>query len=333
MSNEDAATLATFSASTTVGVTDLPSGFTSAGAFQFGLTDYGMTIDPGITINITVASSYEGRNLTIYSKTPGGSWAYLTGCTVSGNICTFTTEHLSDFSAAQGSSSGSSGGSATVASYCSSVTYGDWASCVNGVQTRSVTSQSPSGCSLTTTQSMSAQRTCGTNNNNNNNNTNTNTTGNNKVVAFKSTVGYVGKLKGGNGDIYYIENGIKHRFLNPTVMKSWFFKSDAASTKGVDWAKAKVKEISASDYNALIMGSDVSVKNGGNFLIQFGVGTTIYAVGLNSELYKIDSPSTAKKLFGNTWGKKVVIFPGGYNNDGRYSPISGTLTGTSKLPF
>ncbi|MFA6919330.1 MAG: hypothetical protein WC244_04475, partial [Patescibacteria group bacterium] len=211
MSNEDAATLATFSASTTVDITDLPSDMTSIGAFQFGLTDYGMTIDPGIVINITVGTTYNGRYIPIYSKEPDGDWVLTYSCEVANGICSFTATSLSDFAAATvttptNSSSGGGGGGGYV--YNSNI---------------------PSITATVTNPTINP------------------TTKASLVVPFKSTVGYVGKLKGGNGDIYYIENGIKHRFLNPTVMKSWFFKSDAASTKGVDWAKAKVKEISASD--------------------------------------------------------------------------------------
>lgn len=142
--------------------------------------------------------------------------------------------------------------------------------------------------------------------------------------------GSVIKVKGGV-DIYYVEGGQKHRFLNPTVLKSWYFKSDAASSAGVDFAKVGLKEVEAADFNALPTGSDVTVRPG-TFLVQFGLATAIYAVGPSAELYKVDSPATAAKLFGSNWGKKVVVFPSNYNNVNRYGPVAGTLTSSSKLP-
>lgn len=142
--------------------------------------------------------------------------------------------------------------------------------------------------------------------------------------------GSVIKVKGGV-DIYYVEGGQKHRFLNPTVLKSWYFKSDAASSAGVDFSKVGLKEVDAADFNALPTGSDVTVRPG-TFLVQFGLATAIYAVGPSAELYKVDSPATAAKLFGANWGKKVVVFPSNYNNVNRYGPVAGTLTSSSKLP-
>ncbi|MFA6422379.1 MAG: hypothetical protein WCV92_03210 [Candidatus Buchananbacteria bacterium] len=139
-------------------------------------------------------------------------------------------------------------------------------------------------------------------------------------------------IKSASGvDIYYVEGGQKHRFLNPTVLKSWYFKSDAASSAGVDFSKVNVQIVNATDFNALPTGSDVTVRPG-TFMIQFGLATTIYAVGPNAELYKVDSPATAAKLFGSNWGKKVVVFPSNYNNINRYGPVAGTLTSTSLLP-
>jgi hypothetical protein len=46
-------------------------------------------------------------------------------------------------------------------SYCSTVVYGDWKACANGMQYRDVLSQSPSSCSLTTTQQSVRSQACG----------------------------------------------------------------------------------------------------------------------------------------------------------------------------
>lgn len=57
------------------------------------------------------------------------------------------------------SSSGGGGGATT--NYCTSVTYGNWATaCFNGVQFRSPLTQTPTGCTLTTAQQAAEQRAC-----------------------------------------------------------------------------------------------------------------------------------------------------------------------------
>jgi len=57
------------------------------------------------------------------------------------------------------SSGGGGGGGSTT--YCSSVTYTDWsASCFGTVQSRSVLTSTPNGCTLTSAQQTAAQRTC-----------------------------------------------------------------------------------------------------------------------------------------------------------------------------
>ena len=59
------------------------------------------------------------------------------------------------------SSGGGGGGSSTT--YCSSVTYADWATtCFNNIQYRSVSASTPSGCTMTSAQQLAAQRTCPT---------------------------------------------------------------------------------------------------------------------------------------------------------------------------
>lgn len=60
------------------------------------------------------------------------------------------------------SSGGGGGGGGGSTTYCSAVTYSAWGACVGGQQNRSVASQSPSGCTLTTTQQISLQQTCTT---------------------------------------------------------------------------------------------------------------------------------------------------------------------------
>jgi hypothetical protein len=58
-----------------------------------------------------------------------------------------------------GGGGGGGGGGSSIA-YCSSVTYSAWGSCVGSLQSRSVLSSTPSGCTLTTSQQLAAQQSC-----------------------------------------------------------------------------------------------------------------------------------------------------------------------------
>lgn len=57
-------------------------------------------------------------------------------------------------------SGGGGGGGGSLITYCSSVTYAAWGTCVGGLQTRSVLTSTPSGCTLTTSQQLAAQQNC-----------------------------------------------------------------------------------------------------------------------------------------------------------------------------
>ncbi|RLC38134.1 hypothetical protein DRH27_02980, partial [Candidatus Falkowbacteria bacterium] len=52
------------------------------------------------------------------------------------------------------------GGSGPTISYCTSVEYGDWESCLDGSQSREVVSKIPEGCRLTGTQEIDKSRAC-----------------------------------------------------------------------------------------------------------------------------------------------------------------------------
>jgi hypothetical protein len=52
------------------------------------------------------------------------------------------------------------GGGGTVTTTCSSVVYGDWGTCINGIQYRNVVSQSSSSCLLSTSQQLDRSRNC-----------------------------------------------------------------------------------------------------------------------------------------------------------------------------
>ena len=146
--------------------TGLPSNFTSIAGLQFGLPNLGLTVDPAITIEVNVGSSYNGQSLKIYRKDAGGSWANTgTTCLVASGICSFTTTHLSSFAVGKtvttSSSSNSSGGGG-IAVYCNEVVYGNWSTCINGFQYRDVVSKTPTLCNLSTSQQLSRTRICTT---------------------------------------------------------------------------------------------------------------------------------------------------------------------------
>jgi len=71
------------------------------------------------------------------------------GYTLSGSTCN-----------ANSSGGGGGGGGGTSASSCTGVTYSAWTACVNGRQTRTVATQTPSGCSLTSVQQIAVSQTC-----------------------------------------------------------------------------------------------------------------------------------------------------------------------------
>jgi len=142
------------------------SNVTVAGsALSFGMPNLDLTVNPAITITLNVGSGHDGQTLNVYRKDANGTWSAATSCTVSGTSCSFTTTHLSSFVAGNASSNGSSGGGGggTVAQACTSVVYGDYASaCFAGYQYRSVTSRTPSNCSLTAAQIEASSRACTT---------------------------------------------------------------------------------------------------------------------------------------------------------------------------
>ena len=66
--------------------------------------------------------------------------------------------HLYTINIPSGGGGGGGGGGSTT--YCSSVTYAAWGTCVGNLQTRSVLTSTPGGCTLTTNQQIEAQRAC-----------------------------------------------------------------------------------------------------------------------------------------------------------------------------
>lgn len=123
---------------------------------------------------------------------------------------------------------------------CSSASFGEWGVCINGFQYRDVVSQSPSNCTLTTSQQLSRSKICGApdnessndNSNNQNQNQNQNQNSNSKpvdVIAViqveKSLVSKVNtqlanRLAGhillqveNNGQAWYVEPVVKEKIF------------------------------------------------------------------------------------------------------------------------
>ncbi len=87
-------------ATSTVSISDIPSGYSSKGIISFGDSSHSLSSNNPIVIQIPINSSYNGLTLVIFRKEPGESWIN-TGitCAVSNGICQFTTTQLSEFSA------------------------------------------------------------------------------------------------------------------------------------------------------------------------------------------------------------------------------------------
>jgi hypothetical protein len=133
---------------------------TTYGDLQFGLPDLGLTINPAISISLPVPGVANGTVLKVYRKSPdSSSWVQFASCTVASEICTFSTNRLSQFAAGTPVSSGG-GGSVVVASPCTEVSYDEWGSCVNGMQYRNLLGQVPSGCTLTAEQQSARSKVC-----------------------------------------------------------------------------------------------------------------------------------------------------------------------------
>lgn len=148
-----------------VSTTDLTGITVAGGAMSFGIPNLDLTVSPAITIAITVGTSYNGQNLSVYRKDATGTWGSVGSCTVSGGICSFTTTHLSSFatgtSTSSSSSSSAGGGGSSNSVACSSVTYGAYsAACFNGYQYRNVEARTPSNCTLTAAQQEAAKKAC-----------------------------------------------------------------------------------------------------------------------------------------------------------------------------
>ena len=78
-----------------------------AGAVSVGIADLHLTFDHNITVTIPVGSSYNNQDLNIYYQEAGETtWSSGLSCHVSGGLCTFQTNHATDYSAGDEPASG-----------------------------------------------------------------------------------------------------------------------------------------------------------------------------------------------------------------------------------
>ena len=105
-------------------------------------------LESGLSGNVTNCSPLTVSNGSVAAY-PTCTITCNSGYTLSGSSCIV-----------QSSGGGGGGGGGSSTAYCSSVTYSAWGSCVGSLQARSVVSSTPSGCSLTATQQIEAQRAC-----------------------------------------------------------------------------------------------------------------------------------------------------------------------------
>ncbi|MCX6795108.1 MAG: chitobiase/beta-hexosaminidase C-terminal domain-containing protein [Candidatus Falkowbacteria bacterium] len=131
------------------------SGHSATSAFTVTLsatnsTSIRYTADGSAPACPATGTLYAGAITINASKTIRAIACYAAGSTVPSNVVSFSYII---------SGGGGGGGSSTV--YCTAVTYTDWnATCFANIQTRTVASSTPSGCSLTSAQQLDTQRTC-----------------------------------------------------------------------------------------------------------------------------------------------------------------------------
>jgi len=147
-------------------LTGLGAGVTAEGALEWGIPNLHLEFDPAVTLHIYVSTALNGQTLHVKRSDDGGVTWTSDGivapatCVVSGGICTFQATKASTYVSEKIASSGGTGGGGGGAS-CTSVVYDAWQSCVNGMQYRSILSQTPSSCTLTSAQQAERSKVCG----------------------------------------------------------------------------------------------------------------------------------------------------------------------------
>jgi len=97
---------------------------------------------------------YSGAITVNASQTIKAIACYGSTNSVPSNVVSFS------YTISSNSGSHSSGGGGSYVVPCTSVNYGPWQTCNGSIQVRSVLSQSPSGCSLTTAQQLATTQSC-----------------------------------------------------------------------------------------------------------------------------------------------------------------------------
>lgn len=97
-------------------------------------------------------------NPTLAGNVNGNYTALLSVSDAAGNASSSSVSFTRNVTTTGGGGGGGGGGSVVP---CTSVVYGEWSSCFNGIETRSIISTTPSSCSPTVEQQALQSRTCG----------------------------------------------------------------------------------------------------------------------------------------------------------------------------
>ncbi len=123
-------------------------------------------------------------------------------------------------------------------------------------------------------------------------------------AAFNSSVGYVAKLADVPA-VYYVRNNTRHLFSNEATYWSWYRGS---------WADQGVRVISQSEFDELILGSNITARPGAN-LVKFQNSPRVYAVTGDKELCRLENDAASQTLYGSTWRERTIIIQNAFELD------------------
>ncbi len=165
---------------------------------------------------------------------------------------------------------------------CSSVTYAEWQSCVNGLQFRNVIGQTPNNCQLTASQQLARSKSCSVENGNGNDNDN----GNGQVLGEK-TYGDGTLLRGSDKKIYIVVGGKLKQIATLKELAKY------AGKKIVD-----VKDSVIASYAKVSGGSVLGDKKYGNGQLIRNNNVKVYVIIDGKKKHILNLAELAKYYFG-----------------------------------
>jgi hypothetical protein len=113
-------------------------------------TDNGGTSASNVSSHAYTFSCPTVSNAATYNSYPTcGPATCNSGYSLSGSSCV-----------ANSSGGGGGGGGGSSITYCATVTYSSWQACIGGLQSRTILTNTPASCTLTTAQQLAASRVC-----------------------------------------------------------------------------------------------------------------------------------------------------------------------------